>query len=467
MQRIVIVGGGISGLVLAYRLQERLPAANVQILEAAARVGGKVETTTRDGFVVENGPNGFLDTKPTTLGLCQELGLSAQLLSASEAAGRNRYLFLNGKLQRLPHSFLSLVTSRVLSWRAKYRLFTERFRPARRDGDESIDAFARRRVGGELANTFADAIVTGIYAGDPKLLSLPASFPRLAQFEREHGSVLRGMAAASKQRRAEAVAQGKPYQRVGKMWSLAGGLGGLVATLAARLRQPPLTGVAVRRLQRGDNGWLIHGDGNDRWDATTVVLACPAYEQAALLADLDAGLAERIGGIAYNRVAVVALGYRAGDMPLSLDGFGYLSPQRERRDVLGVQWCSSIFPGRRAPDGMVLLRAMCGGWQRGEMVDWDDDRLLRAVRDEFAVAMGLRAEPVFHQIVRWHWAIPQYHLGHLERVAWIEERTAQHTGLYLAGNAYRGVALNDCIEQAEVLAARIAKDQMKRESVNG
>lgn len=458
MQRIIIVGGGISGMALAYRLQERLSAATVQVLEAAARVGGKVATTTRDGFVVENGPNGFLDTKPTTLGLCQELGLSPQLVSASEAAGRNRYLFLNGQLQRLPHSFLSLVTSRVLSWRAKYRLFTERFRQPRRDGDESIDAFARRRVGDELADKFADAIVTGIFAGDPKLLSLPASFPRLAQFEREHGSVLRGMAAASKQRRAEAVAQGKPYQRTGKMWSLAGGLGELVATLAAQLRQQPLTGVAVRRLERSDNGWRIHGDGNDHWDATTVVLACPAYEQAALLADLDPELAERIDGIAYNRVVVVALGCRVGDVPLSLDGFGYLSPQRERRDVLGVQWCSSIFPGRRAPEGMVLLRAICGGWQRGEMVDWDDDRLLRAVRDEFALMMGLHAQPAFHQIVRWRQAIPQYHLGHLERVAWIEKRITQYKGLYLAGNAYRGVALNDCVEQADEMAARIAKD---------
>jgi oxygen-dependent protoporphyrinogen oxidase len=445
MQRIVIVGGGISGLALAYRLEQRLPNAAIHVLEAAPRVGGKVATTTRDGFHVECGPNGFLDTKPTTFNLCQELGLSAQLLPASEAASRNRYLFLNGKLQLLPNSLLSFVTSRVLSWRAKYRLLTERFRKPRHDGDESIDAFARRRAGDEIADNLADAMVTGIYAGDPKLLSLPASFPRLAMFEREHGSVWRGMTAASKLRRA------------GKMWSLAGGLGELVSTLGERLRKPPVTGVTVRRIQHTETGWRVHGDSNDRWDADAVVLTCPAYEQAAMLADLDPELAQRVGGIAYNRVAVVALGYRAGDMPLSLDGFGYLSPQRERRDVLGVQWCSSIFPGRRAPDGMVLLRALCGGWHRGEMVDWDDERLLRAVRDELTAAMGLHAAPVFHEVVRWRQAIPQYHLGHLERVAWIEERTARHPGLYLAGNAYRGVALNDCVEQADILVDRICR----------
>jgi protoporphyrinogen/coproporphyrinogen III oxidase len=454
---IVIVGGGVSGLAVAYRLQERLPNADIQVLEAASRVGGKIETTTRDGFRVEHGPNGFLDTKPATLELCQELGLAPQLRPASEAAGRNRYLFLNGKLQRLPNSFLSFLTNRALSWRAKYRLLTERFRQPRLDGgDESIDAFARRRAGAEIADNLADAIVTGIYAGDPKLLSLPASFPRLALFEREHGSVLRGMAAARRQRRAEAAAQGKPYQRAGQMWSLAYGLGLLISTLRQRLKAPPLVGVTVRRIQRAETTWRVHGDGNDHWAADAVVLACPAYEQAAMLTDLDTELAERVGGIAYNRVAVVALGYRVGDIPLSLDGFGYLSPQRERRDVLGVQWCSSIFPGQRAPGGLVLLRAMCGGWHRGEMVDWDEERLLRAVRDELAAAMGLRAAPVFHQIVRWLQAIPQYHVGHLERVAWIEERAAKHPLLYLTGNAYRGVALNDCVEQGGVIAKRLA-----------
>src|SRR5262249_19189816 len=158
------------------------------------------------------------------------------------------------------------------------------------------------------------------------LLSLKASFPRLAMFEHEHGSVLHGMAAAARQRRAEAAAQGRPYQRAGKMWSLSDGLGLLISTLRERLRTPPLVGVAVRRVEQLDNGWRIHGDSKDHWDADVAVLACPAYEQAQMLADLDAELAERIGAIAYNRVAVVALGYRAGDMPRTLDGFGYLSP---------------------------------------------------------------------------------------------------------------------------------------------
>ncbi|HKB42121.1 MAG TPA: protoporphyrinogen oxidase, partial [Gemmataceae bacterium] len=162
------------------------------------------------------------------------------------------------------------------------------------------------------------------------------------------------------------------------------------------------------------------------------------------------------GGIVYNRVVVVALGYRRDEIRHPLDGFGYLTPGRDRRDVLGVQWCSSIFEGR-APQGHVLLRAMCGGWHRAEMVDWDDGRLLSAVHGELRQALGMTAAPVFHHVVRWDRAIPQYQLGHLDRVAWIEQRLKNHAGLFLGGNCYRGISLNDCVEQAGLLAAMVAR----------
>src|SRR5205085_2553892 len=179
------------------------------------------------------------------------------------------------------------------------------------------------------------------------------------------------------------------------------------------------------------------------------------YQQAALLADLDAELAEQVSRIAYNRVTVVGLGYRRADVPHSLDGFGYIASQRARRDILGVQWCSSIFPGR-APDGMVLWRALCGGWHRGEVVDWDDSRLVAAVRAELRLAQGVTAEPTFVHVVRWRSALPQYFVGHPELVAAIEERARRYPGLFLAGNAYHGVALNDCTERAGIVAGRVA-----------
>ena len=250
------------------------------------------------------------------------------------------------------------------------------------------------------------------------------------------------------------------------MWSFAQGLRLLIESLSERLARPPLLGVGVRRLERtATSRWMVHGEGQERWEADAVVLACPAYQQAAILQDLDPALADDIGAIAYNRVAVVALGYRRADVPFDLNGFGYIAPQRTRRDVLGVQWCSSIFP-HRAPEGMVLLRAMCGGWHRPETVGWEDTRLLNAVRADLKLALGIEAAPRFHRIVRWDRAIPQYHLGHLERVARIQQRVRQHPGLFVGGNAYHGVAMNDCTESAAALAGRGKRRPDRRSSSN-
>jgi oxygen-dependent protoporphyrinogen oxidase len=292
--------------------------------------------------------------------------------------------------------------------------------------------------------------VTGILAGDPRLLSVQASFARVAAFERDHGSVQAGFAAVRRQKRAA----GSTTARA-RTWSFTGGLSVLVDALSASLRTPALTGANVRRVLQQEGGWRIEADGREGWDADAVILTCPAYKQAEILGDLDAGLASQVGGIAYNRVAVVALGYRREDVPHSLDGFGYLSRQRERRDVLGAQWCSSIFPGR-APAGSVLMRALCGGWNRGDVLDWPDERLTSAVRAEMARTVGVTAAPCFCQVVRWQRAIPQYFVGHLDRVSAIEKKASEHSGLFVGGSAYRGVAINDCVEQAGLLAEKVA-----------
>ncbi len=459
MTRVVIVGGGISGLATAFRLQQRCPAAEITILEQRDRVGGNAWTERRDGFQVETGPNGFLDNKPTTTQLCADLGLTDSLIAASDISGKNRYLFLDGRLRRLPSGLLDFFASDLLSWRGKVNLLLERFRRRGCTSDESIDAFVRRRAGPEAAEVLADAMVTGIHGGDPAVLSVRAAFPRLAALEQQYGSVLKGMGKSARQRRTEATARGEVYKRTGKMWSFREGFRLLMETLRDRLARRPLVGVSVRHVEKSLTGgarprWTVHGDGADSWPADAVILAAPAYQQAAMLAGLDAELADKITGIAYNRIAVVALGFRAADVPRPLDGFGYIAPQRTRRDLLGVQYCSSIFPAR-APGGMVLLRSLCGGWHRAEVAGWDDDRLLQAVRSELTLALGIHAAPCFHHIVRWERAIPQYTLGHLQRVAWIEDRVTRHDGLFLTGNAYHGVAFNDCTEQAGLVAARV------------
>ena len=450
--RIVIVGAGISGLSLAYRLQQRRPDVEIDVLEAGSRPGGTAWTSYQDGWQV--GPNGFLDNKPTTVALARDLGLGDRLVSASESAGTNRYLVLDRSLERLPAGPGDLLKTPLLSWRGKLSFLAERLRRRKPDEtDESIDAFARRRAGSEVADIFADGMVTGIYAGDPRLLSLPACFPRVAALERQYGSVIKGFAAAAKDRRREAEARGEPYQRP-RLWSLRGGLRVLVEALANALRRPPVYGAAVRALRGSGPAWSVEVDGQSSRTANAVVLTCPAHQQAQMLTDLDATLATEIAGIPFNRVAVLALGYRKEDVPGGVDGFGYILPQRLRRDLLGVQWCSSIFPGR-APEGMILLRAMCGGWNRADIVDWDEGRILEAVRAELRLLQGITAAPVFHALQRWQPAIPQYHLGHLERLRRIDECVARHPGLTLAGNSYRGIALNDCTEQATILADRI------------
>jgi oxygen-dependent protoporphyrinogen oxidase len=450
MPRLVIVGGGISGLSLAYRVRERLPAVEVTVLDAAGRVGGCVRTDRRDGFTVECGPNGFLDSKPTTAALSRDLGLADQMVPASAAAARNRYLFLGRGLHPLPRSPLDLLRTPLLSLRGKLELLAEPLRRRRVASGvalaprESVAAFARRRAGREAADIFADALVTGIHAGDPNLLDVRAAFPRVAALEREHGSVVVGMMRAAKR---------KPGRS--QLWSFRDGLQTLTDTLRDRLPAPPVLGAHVRRIEpRPGGGWTVVTDGRERWDADAVALTCPAYAQAPVLADLDPDLAGLIGGIAYNRIAVVALGYRAAEVPPA-DGFGFIAPQRLRRDLLGVQWCSATYPDR-APPGIVLWRALCGGWNRPDVVDWPDERLVAAVRAELRLAQRVTAGPAFVHVVRWERAIPQYLLGHPERVAAIDARVARFPGLFLGGNAYHGVALNDCTEQAGVLAERLA-----------
>ncbi len=467
MSEIIIVGGGISGLSLAFRLQQLQPEAKITVLEKESTLGGTIRTDERDGFRVEAGPNGFLDSKPTTLELCEDLGIADRLIAGSPAAATNRYLFLgDGKLRKLPTGFGSFLRSGLLSWRGKLSLMMERFRrPAMELTDESIDSFTRRRAGDEAADLLADAMVTGIYAGDPSLLSVHASFPRLASLEKEHGSVLKGMGKAAKERKKEAKARGETPGRA-NLLSFQEGLTLLIETLRERLNAGPEKGVLVKSIRHQDvesaPRWKVEATDGRTWESDVVVLTCPAHKQAEIVADLDGDLAEEIRGIPYNRVVVVGMGYRKADVPISVDGFGYIAPQRLQRDLLGVQWCSSIYPDR-SPQDSILLRAMAGGWHRGDIVDWDDERLILAVREELRQAMQVTAAPIFTHIVRWQKAIPQYHLGHLNRVETINKKVANHPGLFVSGNAYHGVALNDCTEQGQVVAEKVSEYLGKEE----
>jgi oxygen-dependent protoporphyrinogen oxidase len=457
MPHVAVVGGGLSGLTIAYRLKQFAPDVSVSVLEPRERPGGNIGTEDHRGFRVERGPNGYLDRTPALPDLVRDLGLAP--VAASEGSRKNRFVFLRGKLRKLPSGPFGLLTTSLLSLRGKWQLLTEPWRKTPPPGgDESVRDFVVRRAGVEAADVFADALVTGIHGGDPALLSVASAFPRLPVMEREAGSIVRGFIRASKKRKAEAAERGEPPPGPMKMWSFRGGLQALVDALAESLGDAVKCGFAVRSLAESASvaQWVLYGDHAKARSADAVVLACPSYEQAAILEELNPELAAEVGAIPYNRIAVVALGYRELDCPNRPDGFGYIAPQNTRRDVLGVQWCSSIFPDR-APAGCVLWRALVGGFHRAEQVDWDDDKLARAVHAEMKLAMGVKGEPIFRRVVRWSAAIPQYVIGHAERVARIDALAARHTGLFLAGNAYKGVAMADCVEQGMATAAKVAQ----------
>jgi oxygen-dependent protoporphyrinogen oxidase len=458
MAHIAIVGGGLSGLSLAFRLKQLAPGLSVTVLEPHGRPGGNIGTEDHREFRVETGPNGFLDRTPFVGRLIHDLGLSPRLIAASEGSRKNRYLFIDNKLRKLPRGPLGLLTTPLLTLGGKWEMLTEpwRKRPQSLPKDESIAGFVTRRAGRQAAEIFADALVTGIHGGDPAQLSVAAAFPRLPVMEREAGSVIRGFMRAGRQRKLEAKSRGEPPPTPQKMWSFREGLRVLVDGLVEALGPSVKTGVRVQSISESASvaPWKLYGVGRQAWSADVVILTCPAYEQAEILAELNPELADEVAGIPYNRIAVVALGYRRSDCPGTLDGFGYIAPQNTRRDVLGVQWCSSIFPDR-APNGCVLWRALCGGVNRGEMIDWDDATLAKAVHREIKFALGVRGEPVFKRIIRWPRAIPQYVVGHLDRLARIDTILHKHPGLFLAGNAYRGVAMGDCAEQGELIAEKV------------
>jgi protoporphyrinogen/coproporphyrinogen III oxidase len=454
--RIAIVGAGISGLALGFRLKRAIPDLDLTILESQSTPGGNVSTKEVEGFRVEQGPNGFLDSKLSTMQLCRDLGIDSELIPASEGSRKNRYVFWDNRLQALPGSLPAFLRSKLLSFRGKFQFATESFRSRRPDSidDESIHDFATRRAGKEVANLFADALVTGIFGGDPKLLSMRSCFPRLWKMESEFGSVVRGMKKNRKQKQHEALSRGEPTPGPQRMWSFHQGLGRLVERLSEVLSDALQLNCPVRSFHRKDGQWQLWTDQKE-YSFDHMVLTNPAYSQSQLIREWDTELAEELASIQYTGIAVVVVGYHQDQIgTTNLDGFGYIVPQAMKRDILGVQWCSSIFPDR-APPGKVLWRALCGGWQRPDILDWNDHRLIQSTHREIQQAIPITGNPCFTQIVRWPKAIPQYFLGHHAKVKSIEARSSKHSGLWLGGNALHGVALNDCTEQAELLSTRI------------
>lgn len=459
MAKVVVIGGGLSGLAAARAVldeaQVRGTAVQVALLERDAVLGGKIRTTREDGFVCEEGPNGFLDNKPATLALVERLDAGNNLLKSEDGA-RKRYVFTDGELKTLPEDPMSFVLSDILSIRGKLRLAAEMFLPQGEAGvDESVAQFVRRRLGDEALDKLIDPMSAGIYAGDPNVMSLGSCFPKVQVLEQQFGGLLKGMLAMQKMAKAAGGEGPQSAGPGGALWSMGGGTAELIELLATSLPDGSIrAGVAAEALERDGSGWRVRTTDGDELHADAVVLASPAYDAAALLRSHDEHLAELLYAVPYVPAAVVCVGYAADQLPRPLDGFGFLIPRSEGRRILGSLWSSSIF-ANRAPDGSALLTQIVGGARNPELVGLDDAELLRVVRDELSWTLGIRAEPTYTKLVRWTRAIPQYVVGHGKRLGEVQRRVQRLGGLFLGGNAYHGIGINDCTGHAPILAGQV------------
>lgn len=462
--RVVVVGGGLSGLTAAYRVVERARAArrdvDVVVLEAKDRVGGAIWTRRVEGFTVEGGPDSFITNKPWALDLCTSLGLGGQILG-TDPQHRRSFVVRQGRLYPVPEGFVlmapnrigPILTTPILSFRGKMRMLLDLVLPRKTDdADESLASFVKRRLGREALDRLVQPLVGGIYTADPNDLSVKATLPQFPEMERTHGSLIRGAWHQARQARwAERNASGARY---GMFVTLADGMDVLTRSLVAAL--PPAsvrTGTAVRRVSRNDpvSPWLVELLDGPPIEASAVVMATEAHATARLLDGVDPVLALHLRSIPYASSAIVNVAYPRDRIAHPLDGFGVVVPAVENRSILAVSFLSVKFP-RRAPAGTALLRVFVGGATQPELFDRDDEALRTIVRSELYDLLGARGEPLLIEVGRHPRAMPQYTLGHLERVEAIRRQAARHPRLILAGNAYDGVGIPDTVRAAEAAA---------------
>lgn len=451
---VVIIGGGISGLSTAWFLHKR--GRTVRVLESRDRVGGLIATDRSGGFLVERGPNSTLQkagTSDDALGrLVSEVGLAGRLVEAGEA-GRKRYILRAGQLLALPNSPAMFLTTGLFSWRAKLRLLREPFiRPG--VSEESIARFAERRLGREFLDYAVKPFISGVYAGDAAVLSVRAAVPRIYELEQTYGSLIRGAIALGR------VAKGAGTP-AGRLISFDRGMASLPEAIAGALPDGVCrTGCQAVALRRTAEGWDVHwrtAAGTGVEHGRTVVLALPASEAASLLEPLSAQVARIIRSIPYAPVASVALGYDRDQVRHPLDGFGFLTPRNEDVRLLGGLFSSSLF-AQRAPPGKVLITAFIGGSADPSAAALKDEKLLDRVGDDLAQVLGIVGAPGFVRITRHAQAIPQYTLGHLDRLAQVDQAMQALPGLVLRASWRDGISVADCIRNGEAQARQITEN---------
>jgi oxygen-dependent protoporphyrinogen oxidase len=453
---VVIIGGGISGLSTAYYLAKRgVPST---IIESRPRLGGVIQTEYVEGCTIEAGPDSFISAKPAALELIRELGLADQVIGSNDAS-RKTFVWKGGRLVPLPDGLMMmvptkimpLVTTPLLGWGTKLRMGLELMQaPRKRQDDQSVADFIGEHYGSEAVDYLAEPLLSGIYGGDPRQLSVTSVLPRFVTMAQQYGSLTRGVLAE----RAKAPKNGTsaPLFR-----TLKNGLAQLVEALVAAV-------AGTANVQQGRALALEHGDdgfhirvGSDWIEAKHVVIACEAHSASRLVEGIDARLGELLGSVAYSSSMTVALGFDAKNFGQLPEGHGFLVPKKERRRLMACTWVGMKFP-YRVPDGTIVARCFLGGMEDAGVLAESDETITAMVVEELGEIAGVRARPKFVRISRWPSSMAQYTVGHPQRLAEIEARVAAIHGLRVAGNAYEGIGIPDCIRMGKRAAEAIAQD---------
>ena len=456
INRIVVVGGGITGLAAAHRLVEL--GHHVTLVEASPRLGGTIQTTYRDGFLLERGPDSFISEKPEALQLARRLGLESQLIQTNEEYRRS-FIVRNRRLRAVPEGFQLLAPSRlwpfltsdIFSVAGKMRMAADLFVPRKSTNgtdDESLASFVRRRLGEEALERMAQPMVGGIYTADPETLSLRATLPRFLDMEREHRSLILAMLRQSHVQKA-----GTSGARYSLFLSFERGMQALVDELA-KSKADICLNTRAARLQQDNGNWTITTNTGEQLQAGAVCLALPAYVAASLLENVNRTLATKLNQLKYASTATINFAYKRSGINHLLNGFGFVVPFVEKRTLIACTFSSVKFSGR-APSGHVLLRAFAGGALQPEIFALDESELAARVEADLRELLEITAKPLFIEVAKWERSMPQYEVGHLDRINEAENEVSKLPGLALAGNSYRGAGIPDCIRSGQSAAESI------------
>lgn len=454
VQDVVIIGGGITGLAAAHTLEEMVPNIKYLLVEKDHRLGGKIITENRNGFLVEGGPDCYLSEKPSVTRLADQLGLLDQLIGTNDEH-KGTFIFSNDRLHALPEGLMLMVPTKIvpfalsplISWPGKIRMGLDFVLPKKKEsGDETLKSFVVRRLGQEALDKIAEPLIGGIHGGDPETMSLKASFPRFLDMEAKYGSLIKAMLAARKRKKGQ---DKKPqFDGMPRTYfiSFEKGMGQLVNALGDKLQGEIITGCQVVKIEKSQYGYRVFFVGGESVDTRAVILAVPAPEAAELFQPLHMDISETLSRIPMASSATISLAYRKDQVPLPPNSFGFLIPHVEQRKINAVTYTSVKWNHRVPDDSFILFRTFVGGAKNSSLAEEDENQILFWAQEELKKILGIKAKPVMASAHRWFRSRPQYTIGHLERIRTVEDYLKAFPGLYLAGGSYRGIGIPDCVQ---------------------